>query len=476
MISSITISGCLDVPSAELIDFLPFKTGDSFKPDSVKLAGEILTSFYNSLGYMDASVSSEVETGEGTAAVFLTAMEGPRYFFGEITMEGLSSLRQEFLRKDIAFKRGEPYDSRKILETQGHLYGLGFFEDITIRVSTTPAGTADVTVILKEKPMKWIKGGAGYGSEEKERFSLILTHNNFLRRAYKLELYNTLSRIWLEYKAEFMNRHFLGSATEYRNVVSWRKENRKGYDLENTKGIFSLGRKIALHSSGSVQYRMQRSVTYNVNPAIAETTPSESQIRALALTINRDTSDDPFFPARGSRSEMLLERSGGLIGGDVHFYRISANAAAYHRFHGRVIGAVSAKAGMVRETHPSAEVPVFERYFAGGGNSVRGYAERDVGPKDSVGAPLGGNLLLSASSELRFPLLGRLNGAVFVDAGQVGGHARMVLPSEWKYGAGGGLRYRTPVGPFRLDLGYKLNPDTGVSDFWHLHLSLGEAF
>lgn len=170
------------------------------------------------------------------------------------------------------------------------------------------------------------------------------------------------------------------------------------------------------------------------------------------------------------------ERSGGFLGGTTHLWRLSGQGSVYQALWRRLIGALNARAGIVHETGPSSEVPVFERFFIGGSNSVRGYRERGAGPKDLLGGFLGGKLVMGGGGELRFPLYRRLHAASFAEGGQVGQKLTFVQPSRWKYGAGGGLRLLTPVVPFRADLGYKLNPDPGDAALWRVHLSLGKAF
>ncbi|MBV9080648.1 MAG: BamA/TamA family outer membrane protein, partial [Elusimicrobia bacterium] len=112
----------------------------------------------------------------------------------------------------------------------------------------------------------------------------------------------------------------------------------------------------------------------------------------------------------------------------------------------------------------------------GGGTTVRGYRERGIGPKSPEGDPLGGIRQLGGSAELRYPIISRLRGAIFIDGGQVGDHWDDVRPRHWKWGAGTGIRFLTPVGPFRLDWGHKLNHDPDDRSRYRFHFSLGESF
>jgi outer membrane protein insertion porin family len=350
------------------------------------------------------------------------------------------------------------------------------FNDLDIQVSTTPSHVANVAITLKEKPTKWIKGGVGWGSEEKERVSLTLTHENLFHRAYQLNLTTTFSRIWTEYRADFLNRYLWGSKTELRGESSWRREDWVGYDTEQTQATAGLGRLLFPSIRGSLSYRFRRTGVFNRDPSIALTTPDQSDSRSVIAAVNRDTANDFFSPSKGARTNLTLERSGGFLGGANNFNRAIFESKHYVKIRSGLVGAVAFRSAAVKAFSPSPEVPIFERLFIGGANTIRGYAERDVGPHDVLGSPLGGNYRLGGTVELRFPIYWLFGGAVFIDGGNVGRHPNDVAPSEWLYGTGLGVRLHTPVGPIRLDYGYKVNPLPGDRDLWRLHLSVGEVF
>ncbi|KAF0124798.1 MAG: outer membrane protein [Elusimicrobia bacterium] len=476
-VASVTVSGAASLKPGELEAVLPLRRGSPYGPAERDLLRDVVLSFYQARGYLEAAAVISESGDKDEVTLLVSVTEGRRYVFGATSFKGLEKLTHRTLARELEYSEGEPYEYSRVMASLGRLQGLGWFEKLGVLVSSSPAGAMDVAFDLREHPMLWLKGGVGYGSEERERLSLGLAQNNFLGRGYKAELTGSLSSIWLEYRADFVNRHFLASRTELSNTSSWRRERRDGYSMETAKTAVGLGRSLAEFLRGSVTYRLQRNLIYRVAPGVSAYAPGLSRTRSLSLALNRDTSDEPFYPSRGTRSEFLLERSGGLWGGDIDFYKTHLGATAYlSAWRGTVI-VLSARGGFVRETGDTAEVPIFERFFSGGANSIRGYAERAVGPEDAEGNPIGGRVTAGANAEFRFPVYKKLRGALFADGGQSALSTSGVDPSRWKMGAGFGLRYRTPVGPLRADFGYKLNPGADPSDGrWRIHLTLGESF
>lgn len=476
-VASITVKGAASLSPGELEEALPLRRGSPYGPEERDLLRDVVLSFYQARGYLEAGAEISGRADGGDIHLEVRVTEGPRHVFGTTSFAGLEKLKVRTVARELEYAAGEPYEYSRVMTSLGRLQGLGWFEKLGARASSSPAGAVDVVFDLREHPMLWLKGGVGYGSEESERASLGLEHNNFLGRGYKASLTGSLSSIWLEYRADFSNRHFLASRTELTNTSSWRRERRDGYSMETARTVMGLGRSLTGSLRGSVTYRLQRNLVYRVAPGVSAYAPGLSRTRSVSLALNRDTSDEPFYPSRGTRSEFLLERSGGLWGGDIDFYKTHMGVTAYLSACRGAVLVLSARGGFVRETGDTAEVPIFERFFSGGANSIRGYDERAVGPEDAAGNPVGGRVTAGANAEFRFPVYRKLRGALFLDGGQSALRASGVDIARWKSGAGFGLRYRTPVGPLRADFGYKLNPGADPADGrWRIHLTLGESF
>ncbi|MEJ2722703.1 MAG: outer membrane protein assembly factor, partial [bacterium] len=224
--------------------------------------------------------------------------------------------------------------------------------------------------------------------------------------------------------------------------------------------------------------------------------------RLIASTVSHDTRNFIMDPRSGGYRELRLDLAGGLLGGDNDFYSANTALQKYWPW-SRSVVAVRARIGYASAYGGSKDtgVPVENRYFTGGSNSVRGFRENSLGPRELIPTPegrleltnVGGDVLLVTNAELRFPLplLSRLrfSAAAFFDGGNAWASLSdiswrdfrptapkdEVQPTDYWYSLGAGLRYNTPVGPIRLDLGFPIKKDK-YTESYRLHLSLGQIF
>jgi outer membrane protein assembly factor BamA len=182
-------------------------------------------------------------------------------------------------------------------------------------------------------------------------------------------------------------------------------------------------------------------------------------------------------PTRGYLLYGSVEGAGGPFQGDKNYVKYYGSASFFFSFIEKQVLELSSKAGAVGAFGDSNEVPIYERFFAGGADSIRGYKERAIGPKDpATNNPLGGEAMLQGSAEYVFPVVDFLKGAIFSDAGNVWQKEGDFGSGGFKYSAGAGIRVKTPVGPVKLDYGYPLKVDPGEKKIGRFHFSLSRAF
>jgi outer membrane protein insertion porin family/translocation and assembly module TamA len=211
---------------------------------------------------------------------------------------------------------------------------------------------------------------------------------------------------------------------------------------------------------------------------------AEGQRSALILEATRNRTDNLLDAKRGYLASLHLEKAGTFLGGSFDYYELTGEGRVYQTIGNAVVLAAQVRGGSVdAQGDPEILVPFFKRYFLGGATNLRGWGRFEVSPLSGFGLPIGGHSFLTLSTEARFPIWSRLSGVIFVDGGNVWARAWDFNLNDMRWDAGPGLRYNTPLGPIRLDVGYQLNPIEGLlvngepeKRRFRIHFSIGQAF
>jgi outer membrane protein insertion porin family/translocation and assembly module TamA len=339
----------------------------------------------------------------------------------------------------------------------------------------------------------------GYGSEEKGRVDASYSHVNFFGAARTAGLHGRYSSLDRGLRLELNQPYF------FKPHLSLGGEGQRWYTYTPAyQSIVSGAKATVLHRDGprmsiSVSIESERSTTSIASsvlddPALRDdlialgldptTGKQEGTLSALGFDIQRTTADNLLNPRRGYQIAIHGEEAGVLLPGSFNYYAIAVDGRYYQPIGSDVVIAGRLQLGNIDAAGASVtNVPFSKKYFLGGATTLRGWGRYEVSPLSSSGLPLGGNSLLGFSLEGRAKLKGSLGAVLFLDAGNVWADSAGFALNDLRYAVGPGLRYQTPVGPIRLDVGYQLNPIDGLlvngqpqTRRFRIHFSIGQAF
>lgn len=524
---------------------LVLQPGQPFDPEAPGMDEFRILRSLQEQGYFAARVEHELTLIETPAYARRDSVDleyrvdtGPPAQLAALAFEG-ASLDEELIRRELTVAPGQPLRLEQILRSKQNLLDSGYFRSVDYRLEALdpsagprlPAPIEELRLVwrFRERKMAALETGVGYGSVDGLRLLGGWTHRNLFGHGQRVGLQTNFAfakdragRFGLGFEHESLDWRFLDIARlrARLGLLVFRE-----VDYESESGAFSLETRAIrlsaarrLDADTVLDLRQQFDFLYQRRIADLPLEPVPSyNTRSLGLAIDRDTRDDFFNPTRGGHSWLSYKLAGGLQGGDHHFQRLQLNmtrqwrlprsAVAAGRFY---LGGVWPYGESRRRTLvgvPADGVPFQERFYCGGGSTVRGYDENSLGPRIDPEAEdlvadlpgqslpdyiLGGRFALVGNLEWRLPLplfgWRGLGSVLFLDGGGTweslddiaGSRAWPWQPGDENdtrrvfYGLGGGLRYLTPLTVIRVDFGLPLQSLADRGGRWHF--SLGQTF
>jgi outer membrane protein insertion porin family len=497
-VEALAIEGLEPLDGAELgeemRDRIPLKQSEVFNEPDLLASRILLENEFQNRGYVYAQVLLEyrIDKEERTAAVTYSVDAGDQYYIGETRIEGYDPEDLGLIRGQLEFAAGELYDRQEILDSQRNLYELGLFRRVLIepQLASVRSDTVDVLVSVAPAPTHVVRVGVGYGTEDRVRLRASWLDRNLLGEARQLEVRGQYSQLEREAAVTYRQPAFLVPQANFLATAFLRFEIEPNFTVERVGATVRSGYRLARRWQARVGLTAERDQFSEFDegvliPELGREFINPSRLIYADGGISFDGTDSLFQPARGSLINLSHQVGLPYLGGEYGYLRTTLLVTRYLEVRDGWVLAGKLLPGVIfGYGGENDRVPLFQRLFAGGANSVRGYERRQLGPKDdpkSFGQdrdpePIGGRALLEASVEMRFPLRGSLSGAVFVDAGNVWSDPDQMSLSDLKYAPGAGVRYRTPVGPIRLDVARRTSTDEGFLPKWVFHISIGSAF
>ena len=429
-----------------------------------KGVSEVVSELRNK-GY--AFVRAEVETTivAQQAELVLKLASGPVCSLNAIHISGNKAVSENTISRGLTFQSGEQFSEAALQKSQHLLYRAGVFRSVALVLKDSSENRVDVDVRVSERPFQALRLGVGYDTDEDLWTSGAWTHRNFGGGARQLKLSGRISGKNRETVLGLRQPYFL-SSNNWLNISGFvQRERQAAFVQDELGGNLSLERNITTVAdligqfSGGV-------VDFSADSAFAE----------MKVGLLVDTRDDIFDPQSGMLAQFTVRERGQFLGSDGEFLQATAEGRWFRRMPLRSVLALRVQGGVIFELGKAGGVPNVERFFAGGLNSVRGWGLNELGPKDPQGEPTGGLSRVEMSAEIRTQVFFSLGTAIFVDVGNVDAKSGAFNPGSLKYAVGAGLRYLSPVGPVRFDVGYRLSDDRTVEKRIQYHISLGQAF
>jgi outer membrane protein insertion porin family len=482
-LASVSIVGARALSEAELHQALGLAPGAPWSEGAVDQGRRVLERRYARIGHLAPRIEATSARRDGVVDVVYTVDEGPRTRVGRVLVRGLTRTRPHVVLRELPLVAGDPFDLDALVETQRRLALLGLFESVEVEpLRPSPTPFADITVTVREGKPWSLAGGLGYSTFEGARGFFEAGHDNLFGTGRSLALRFRLSqrndRADLLYREPWLfDTRWLGEA----NLFHERREE-IGFDLE--RWGLALGAQRDLWPEritglrGAVRYEIARVDRFDVDATLveADVTPGRELIASITPELTLDRRDQPLDPRRGSFHLASVEVGSFVLGSDADFLKARLETAWYLDQLRPTVLALGARLGLATPLGDTSDLPIEERFFAGGATTVRGYRERRLGPLDAKGNPLGGNALVVLNVEWRFPIWRWLGGAIFFDTGAVTADVSDLALDELRSGVGAGVRVTTPVGPLRLDVGYPLDRVPRQSQTLRIYVTVGYPF
>ena len=492
--------------------FFDIKPGDPYQPTLIEKGLNAVEAYYLDRGKLYVRLQPERNVVQDSLIdLIIHIQENETVYIEDIQYFGLRWVKEFIIRRELEIQKGDRYSRRKLELSQRNIYGTGLFKSVNFKLDPIDDSRSRVRlkIFVVEKRPRWLGVRFGVTYEEEKEFGRATSTFDITAQAGHRNLFGTARSLSISLIPSFLYDVSRGKLRNPKNqirltfVEPWigytrtpgifqfaYSEYRKPiYPADLTLWTASFNVRHAFPDDWSVEGMLSaRRVNTRLDTLLQKLTQGQDLIYAFSFQVIRDHRDNYLSPQDGSllefRSKVVYSTILDMDTGRRSINRFIKVTAQWNRYQpvprnpGWVL-ASRLRAGAIVEFKPATRIPFVERFFLGGASSVRGYAEQLLGPVvyDTRGhpVPLGGKALWLSNVELRIPLFWLLYGEIFLDGGYVWAELREVRLLDLKFSTGLGLALMTPVGPVRLDYGYKLTPQPGERRY-EIHLGISFAF
>jgi outer membrane protein insertion porin family len=488
-------SGNTAVPTPALQIATVARTGEPYNETEIQKTLEQAYSLYQEQGYLFLSIDPRFSDRDSIVDVEFAIQEGARSRVADLKIVGNTRTKENVIRRESIVRPGDVFRRSSLIRTQRDIFGLGYFQDVNVDYEPT-GDSADIRLTLKvqEKQTGTASAGAGYSSQTGITGFVELGHNNLFGNgqsvALRLERGGKRSNLELSFTEPWFRDTPLTVGADVFNT----RRDLDFYDRKDVGGGVRLGRPLPWpdYTRGVIAYDLRDVTLTDIRPAspgepsnlaALRETDWPRRVSSVTVTFTRNSTDNPFYPTRGSRLSWSSEIAGGVLGGVERFTKETVELRNYTRMRSPFTLMLRGKAGFLA----GSTVPDYERFRLGGTTTdyLRGYPDYYVVPRANItkdpatGTVLdrypGGQTMLILTSELQFPVAEPLHALLFFEAGNTWNSTRDLDLGDLRKSLGVGVRLEVPaLGRIGFDLGYGFDREEGGQ--WETHFQLGNTF
>lgn len=488
-ISNVRVEGSILTTPDQILDMITVKPKQIYNQQKLEDDVRAITNLYGDEGYAFVNVQPIPEAHEDdTADIIFKIDKGPRVRIEKINITGNSVTRDKVIRREMKVKEGDIYNQRLVDLSRQKISQLGYFSEVNF---ATPRGSKDdslnINITVKEKPTGSFNFGAGFSTGENFILQGSVSKDNFFGYGISGQLMAEWSSLRQQFNLSINDPYFLD--TNWIVGVNAYKSSYRFTDFRrDAMGAgLNLGRRLFTNTSINLGYQYEDIKVTDFTFAVPQVfiNSRSGTTSEVMLTATYDTRDNRIFPNKGWMVTASTEASGAKLGGTNNFWRSNGNIRWYQPIYKGLTYKTYLRGGYIKSLNNSV-IPLYERYFLGGPNSLRGFYPRTIGPTIQIPSGpagpagafnYGGNKMLQANIELEMPIYtpAGFKAVVFFDAGNAFAEDQRISLTNLRMDYGFGLRWISPMGPLRFEWGMPINRQTG-EDSVVFNFTIGDLF
>ncbi len=508
-VRTVTIQGLQVVTEPNYRKVIKVTEGKIFSPQKLQKDIKAVEDAYGVAGYADAKVNVQTApAGPGYVDLTYKIEEGIQSYVEHINISGNTRTRDKVLRREVVLAPGDVFDTVRMDISKKRLEGLQYFQKVDAYASETNIpGRKDLNVVVQEKRTGTLNFGVGFSSTEGLVGFGELSQGNFditnwrtftgagqkfrlraqLGTSQKDFILELTEPYFLDQRLAVGGRIFYDDANFYSDVYSQRQY---GFTIFARKPITNF-------LAAKLDYTLQNVEIYGLSSDISDSLREQILSEGSSLLESRvtlglsyDKRDSAYLSRKGLRVDLSTYVAGGPLGGDVQIYGFDLDASQYYNLPFDTILLLNGEVASVSTWGGKNTIPVYDRLYLGGANTLRGFRFREAGPKDENGQPIGGGTMVRFTVEYTIPVVERVRFAVFYDGGFVNDGSFSFDPKDhvtdvngkrrtsggFNQDIGVGVRLDLPIGPIRLDYGFPIQRDSWNSSSGQFQFSVGTQF